>query len=42
MRVAAGNSVANVTSATLGGAGVTQAFNVASLKGITSPTNAIV
>jgi hypothetical protein len=29
-----------VTSATPGGAGVTQAFNVASLKGITSAANA--
>ncbi|HEY7059695.1 MAG TPA: hypothetical protein VH458_24335, partial [Vicinamibacterales bacterium] len=36
MRVVAGNSIANVTSATPGGAGVTQAFNVASLNGITS------
>jgi uncharacterized membrane protein YbhN (UPF0104 family) len=40
MRIVAGNSIANVTSATPGGAGVTQAFNVASLKGITSPENA--
>jgi uncharacterized membrane protein YbhN (UPF0104 family) len=40
MRVVAGNSIANVTSATPGGAGVTQAFNVASLKGITSADNA--
>jgi uncharacterized membrane protein YbhN (UPF0104 family) len=40
MRVVAGNSVANVTSVTPGGAGVTQAFNVASLKGITTPANA--
>ena len=40
MRVVAGNSIANVTSVTPGGAGVTQAFNVASLKGITSATNA--
>src|SRR3954453_11778660 len=40
MRIAGGNSIANVTSVTPGGAGVTQAFNVASLKGITSPTNA--
>ena len=37
MRVAGGNSIANVTSVTPGGAGVTQAFNVASLKGIASP-----
>jgi uncharacterized membrane protein YbhN (UPF0104 family) len=40
MRIAGGNSIANVTSVTPGGAGVNQAFNVASLKGITSPTNA--
>jgi uncharacterized membrane protein YbhN (UPF0104 family) len=40
MRIVAGNSVANVTSVTPGGAGVTQAFNVASLNGITSPENA--
>jgi uncharacterized membrane protein YbhN (UPF0104 family) len=40
MRVVAGNSIANVTSATPGGAGVTQAFNVASLKGITTAQNA--
>jgi hypothetical protein len=40
MRVVAGNSIANVTSVTPGGAGVTQAFNVASLNGITSPENA--
>jgi uncharacterized membrane protein YbhN (UPF0104 family) len=37
MRIVGGNSVANVTSVTPGGAGVTQAFNVASLKGIASP-----
>lgn len=36
------NLVANVTSARPGGAGVTQAFNVPPLKGITSSTNAIV
>jgi uncharacterized membrane protein YbhN (UPF0104 family) len=36
MRIAGGNSIANVTSATPGGAGVNQAFNVASLKGVTS------
>ena len=41
-RVVASNSVANVTSATPGGASVTQAFNDAPFKGITSPTNAIV
>jgi uncharacterized membrane protein YbhN (UPF0104 family) len=40
MHVMAGNSIANVTSVTPGGAGVNQAFNVASLKGVTSPTNA--
>ena len=36
MRVMAGNSIANVTSVTPGGAGVNQAFNVASLKGVTT------
>jgi uncharacterized membrane protein YbhN (UPF0104 family) len=40
MRILAGNSIANVTSVTPGGAGVTQAFNVASLNGITSASNA--
>jgi uncharacterized membrane protein YbhN (UPF0104 family) len=40
MRVLAGNSLANVTSATPGGAGVNQAFSVASLKGIASPVDA--
>jgi uncharacterized membrane protein YbhN (UPF0104 family) len=40
MRVVGGNSVANVTSVTPGGVGVTQAFNVASLRGVTSSTNA--
>ena len=40
MRIAGGNSLANVTSVTPGGAGVTQAFNVASLKGVASPTDA--
>ena len=40
MKILAGNSIANMTSVTPGGAGVTQAFNVASLKGVTSPTNA--
>jgi uncharacterized membrane protein YbhN (UPF0104 family) len=40
MRISGGNSIANVTSVTPGGAGVTQAFNVASLKGIASPTDA--
>ena len=40
MRIAGGNSIANVTSATPGGAGVNQAFNVASLKGIASSADA--
>jgi uncharacterized membrane protein YbhN (UPF0104 family) len=40
MRICGGNSIANVTSVTPGGAGVTQAFNVASLSGVTSPENA--
>ena len=40
MHVAGGNSLANVTSVTPGGAGVTQAFNVASLKGVASATDA--
>jgi uncharacterized membrane protein YbhN (UPF0104 family) len=40
MRIVGGNSIANVTSVTPGGAGVTQAFNVASLRGVTSATNA--
>ena len=40
MRISGGNSIANVTSVTPGGAGVTQAFNVASLSGIASPTDA--
>lgn len=40
MRVVAGNSLANMTSVTPGGAGVVQGFNVLSLKGITSPANA--
>ncbi len=40
MRVVAGNSIANMTSVTPGGAGVVQGFNVLSLKGITSSTNA--
>jgi uncharacterized membrane protein YbhN (UPF0104 family) len=40
MRLCGGNSIANVTSVTPGGAGVTQAFNVASLNGIASPTDA--
>jgi hypothetical protein len=40
MRIAGGNSIANVTSATPGGAGVNQAFNVASLKGVASTSQA--
>ena len=40
MRISGGNSIANVTSVTPGGAGVTQAFNVASLNGIASPAQA--
>ncbi len=40
MRIVAGNSIANVTSVTPGGVGVTQAFNVASLKGIANGTTA--
>jgi uncharacterized membrane protein YbhN (UPF0104 family) len=40
MRVVAGNSIANATSVTPGGAGVVQGFNVLSLKGITSTANA--
>ena len=40
MRICGGNSIANVTSVTPGGAGVTQAFNVASLSGVTSSANA--
>jgi uncharacterized membrane protein YbhN (UPF0104 family) len=40
MRVVAGNSIANVTSVTPGGVGVTQAFNVASLQGVTTSANA--
>jgi uncharacterized membrane protein YbhN (UPF0104 family) len=40
MRIAGGNSLANVTSATPGGAGVNQAFNVASLKGVTTSDQA--
>jgi len=40
MRISGGNSLANVTSATPGGAGVNQAFSVASLRGITSSANA--
>src|SRR3954465_1626997 len=40
MRICGGNSIANVTSVTPGGAGVTQAFNVASLNGVTDPAEA--
>jgi uncharacterized membrane protein YbhN (UPF0104 family) len=40
MRLCGGNSIANVTSATPGGAGVNQAFNVASLRGVTDATTA--
>jgi uncharacterized membrane protein YbhN (UPF0104 family) len=40
MRISGGNSIANVTSVTPGGAGVTQAFNVASLNGIASTQDA--
>jgi uncharacterized membrane protein YbhN (UPF0104 family) len=40
MHVAGGNSLANVTSVTPGGVGVTQAWNVASLQGVTDSTTA--
>lgn len=40
MRIVGSNSIANATSVTPGGAGVTQAFNVVSLRGVTSPANA--
>jgi len=40
MRLCGGNSIANVTSVTPGGAGVNQAFNVASLNGVTDATTA--
>jgi uncharacterized membrane protein YbhN (UPF0104 family) len=40
MHVSGGNSLANVTSFTPGGVGVTQAWNVASLKGVASSTDA--
>ena len=40
MRVVAGNSLANMTAVTPGGAGVVQGFNVLSLKGVTSAANA--
>ena len=39
MRLCGGNSIANVTSVTPGGAGVNQAFNVASLNGVTDATH---
>jgi uncharacterized membrane protein YbhN (UPF0104 family) len=40
MRVVGGNSLANMTSVTPGGAGVVQGSNVLSLKGVTSSANA--
>ncbi|HEY2355377.1 MAG TPA: lysylphosphatidylglycerol synthase transmembrane domain-containing protein [Gaiellaceae bacterium] len=40
MHVAGGNSLANVTSVTPGGVGVTQAWNVASLQGVASADQA--
>jgi uncharacterized membrane protein YbhN (UPF0104 family) len=40
MHISGGNSISNVTSVTPGGAGVTQAFNVASLKGVASTADA--
>jgi uncharacterized membrane protein YbhN (UPF0104 family) len=40
MHVAGGNSLANVTSVTPGGVGVTQAWNVASLQGVASSQQA--
>jgi len=40
MRVVAGNSMANMTSVTPGGAGVVQGFNALSLKGVTGTANA--
>ena len=40
MRIVASNSIANATAVTPGGAGVTQAFNVVSLRGVTSAANA--
>jgi hypothetical protein len=39
-RVVAGNSIANMTAVTPGGAGVQRGFNVLSLKGVTSSANA--
>ena len=40
MRIVGGNSIANTVSVTPGGVGVNQAFNVASLKGVTDSTTA--
>jgi uncharacterized membrane protein YbhN (UPF0104 family) len=40
MRLCGGNSIANVTSATPGGAGVNQAFNVASLNDVATAQQA--
>jgi uncharacterized membrane protein YbhN (UPF0104 family) len=40
MRIVGGNSIANVASVTPGGVGVNQAFNVASLNGVTDSTTA--
>ena len=40
MTVLGGNSIANTVAVTPGGAGVQQAFNVASLKGVTDPATA--
>jgi hypothetical protein len=40
MAVTGGNSIANATSVAPGGAGVQQAFNVGSLKGVTDSTTA--
>jgi len=40
MNLCGGNSIANMTSVTPGGAGVNQAFNVASLSGVTDATTA--
>jgi uncharacterized membrane protein YbhN (UPF0104 family) len=40
MQVTGGNSIANMTSVTPGGVGVTQAFNVASLRDVATPEQA--
>jgi uncharacterized membrane protein YbhN (UPF0104 family) len=40
MHIVGGNSIANTASVTPGGAGVTQAFNVASLRDVTDPATA--